>query len=90
MFGKSTKLGNVLSAIESQGFRRKRASVPDFLKLIQILREMISGPEGHFVPEIPPQDGKKGQPEGNAVTGNTGKPWVAGTDRKRWKCSRPK
>jgi hypothetical protein len=26
----------------------------------------------------------KGQPEGSAVTGKTGKPWVAGTDRKTW------
>jgi hypothetical protein len=37
--------GNVLSTINSQGFRKKRASAPDFLKLIQILREMTSGPE---------------------------------------------
>ena len=27
---------------------------------------------------------KKGQPEGYAVKGKTGKPWVAGTDRKTW------
>jgi hypothetical protein len=26
--------------------------------------------------------GTKGQPEGSAVTGRTGKPWVAKTDRK--------
>jgi hypothetical protein len=37
--------GNVLSTIKSQGFRDKRASAPDFLKLIQILREMTSGLE---------------------------------------------
>jgi hypothetical protein len=29
----------------SQSFRKKRTSVPDFLKLIQILREMTSGLE---------------------------------------------
>ncbi len=34
-------------------------------------------PERHFVPELPSQDRKKGQPEGYAVTGKTGKPWVA-------------
>jgi hypothetical protein len=28
--------------------------------------------------------GTKGQPEGLAVKGKTGKPWVAGTDRKTW------
>jgi hypothetical protein len=32
---------------------------------------------------------KKGQPEGSAVTGKTGKPWVAGSVRKNWKSSRP-
>ena len=37
-------------------------------------------PERHFVPEIPSQDGKKGQPEGSAVKGKTRKPWVAETD----------
>jgi hypothetical protein len=36
---------NKVSTIKSQGFRKKRASAPDFLKLIQILREMTSGPE---------------------------------------------
>jgi hypothetical protein len=68
---KIEETGNVLSAIESQGFRKKRASAPDILKLIQILREMSSGPEGRFVPEIPSQDRIKGQPEGYAVTGKT-------------------
>jgi hypothetical protein len=63
--------GNVHSTIESQGFREKRTSVPEFLKLIQILREMTSGPEGRFVPEIRSQDRTKGQPEGYAVTGKT-------------------
>jgi hypothetical protein len=47
------KTGNVLSTIESQGFREKRASAPDYLKLVQILREMTSGPERRFVPENP-------------------------------------
>ena len=34
-------------------------------------------PEGHFVPEIPSKDGKKGQPEAYAVTSIIRKPWVA-------------
>jgi hypothetical protein len=38
---------------------------------------MTTAPERHFVPEIPSRDGKKGQPEGSAVTGKTGKPRVA-------------
>jgi hypothetical protein len=46
-------------------------------------------PERHFVPEIPSQDGKKGQLEGNAVTGNTGKPRVAGIPLRWEKSSRP-
>jgi hypothetical protein len=32
----------------------------------------------------PSKDGKKGQPEGPALNSRTGKPWVAGTDRKTW------
>jgi hypothetical protein len=39
-----------------------------------------TAPERHFVPEVPSQDGKKGQPEGSAVTGKTRKPWVAEKD----------
>jgi hypothetical protein len=35
MFSKSTKTGNVLSEIESQGFRLRRASAPDYLRLLQ-------------------------------------------------------
>jgi hypothetical protein len=34
MFRKSTKTGNVLSSIESQGFRIRRASAPGYLKLM--------------------------------------------------------
>jgi hypothetical protein len=63
--------GNVHSTIGSQGFREKRTSVPEFLKLIQILREMTSEPEGRFVPKILSRDRTKGQPEGYAVTGKT-------------------
>jgi hypothetical protein len=44
----------------------------------------VAAPERHFVPEIQSQDRTKGQPEGPAVTGRTGKPRVAGTDRKTW------
>ena len=36
-------------------------------------------PERHFVPESRLRR-EKGQPEGSAVTGKTGKPWVAETD----------
>jgi hypothetical protein len=35
MFSKSPKNGNVLSEIESQGYRIRRASAPGYLKLIQ-------------------------------------------------------
>ena len=37
----------------------------------------VKAPERHFIPEIPTQGGKKGKPEGSAVTGKTGKPGVA-------------
>jgi hypothetical protein len=39
----------------------------------------VTGPERHFIPEVPPKGGKKGKPEGSALTGKTGKPWVAET-----------
>jgi hypothetical protein len=35
MFRKSPKNGNVLSEIESQGYRIRRASAPGYLKLMQ-------------------------------------------------------
>jgi hypothetical protein len=52
MFSRSTKTGNVLSTIESQGFRKTR----DFgLKLsetgVRSSGKCTSEPEGHFVPE---------------------------------------
>ena len=39
----------------------------------------VPAPEWHFVPEFRSQDGKKGQPEGSAVTGKTRKLRVAET-----------
>ncbi len=79
MFSRSQKIGNVLSAIGSQGFRKQDFG-PDFLKLIQNLRELNSGPEGHFVQEVPASAGKNGQPEGSAVKSKTGKPRAANQD----------
>jgi hypothetical protein len=80
MFRKSTKTGNVLSAIESQGFRIRRASAPGFLKLLphpsgdelQCLND-TSSPKSAL-------KRTKGKPESFAVTGKTGKPGVAETD----------
>jgi len=37
----------------------------------------VPASEWHFVPEVPSQDGKKGQPEGSAVTGKARKLRVA-------------
>jgi hypothetical protein len=53
---------------------------PNFLKLIQILRELFSAPEGHFVPENPASAGKKGQPDGSAIKSKTRKPGAADQD----------
>jgi hypothetical protein len=72
---KIEETGNVLSAIESQGFRKKRASAPDYLKLIQILREMNWG-LNDTSSRKPRLGVAKGQPEGSAVTGKTRKPWA--------------
>jgi hypothetical protein len=52
ILSRSMKPETFFLTIGSQGFRKERASAPDLLKLIQILREMTSGPEGHFVPEF--------------------------------------
>jgi hypothetical protein len=71
ILSRSMKPETFFLTIGSQGFRKERASAPDLLKLIQILREMTSGPERHFVPEIWSQDRIKGQPDGYAVTGTT-------------------
>ena len=80
MFSKSTKTGNVLSAIESQGFRIRRTSVPGYLKL-------MPDPPGNKQQRLNDTSSPKsalkrakGQPEGFAVTGKTRKPWVAETD----------
>ncbi len=74
MFRKSTKTGNVLSAIESQGHRKRRTSVPGDLKLMQ----HPSGNEQQCLNDTSSpkfrSGGTKGQPEGSAVTGKTGKP----------------
>ncbi len=74
MFRKSTKTGNVLSAIESQGFRTRRTSVPGNLKLMP----HPSGNEQRCLNDTSSRKfrfgGTKGQPEGSAVTGKIGKP----------------
>jgi len=77
MFRKSTKTGNVLSAIESQGFRLRRASAPGYLKL-------MPGPSGTVQQRLKDTSSRKsalkrtkGQPEGSAVTGKIRRPWVA-------------
>ena len=76
MFSKSPKNGNVLSEIESQGYRIRRASAPGYLKLIQY-------PSGNMYQRLNDTSSRKsvskrtkGQPEGSAVTGKTRKPGV--------------
>ena len=76
MFSRSTKTGNVLSMIESQGFSKWRASAPGSLKLIQY-------PSGNMYQRLNDTSSRKsvskrtkGQPEGSAVTGKTRKPGV--------------
>ena len=76
MFSRSTKTGNVLSMIESQGFSKWRASAPGSLKLIQY-------PSGNKYQRLNDTSSRKsvskrtkGQPEGSAVTGKTRKPGV--------------
>jgi hypothetical protein len=77
MFSKSTKTGNVLSAIESEGFRLRRASAPGYL-------ELMPHPSGNEQQSLKDTSSRKsalkrtkGQPEGHVVTGKTRKPWVA-------------
>ncbi|MCJ7447407.1 MAG: hypothetical protein MUO72_06940 [Bacteroidales bacterium] len=84
MFSRSPKFGNVLLATELQGFRKGRASARNNLKL-------MPNPSGNAHQRLTDASsrkscfgGTKGQLEGSAVTGKTGKPWVAGTDRKTW------
>ena len=90
--------GNVLSTIQSQGIRRKRASARNFLSWSGSFGKRHQQPEGHFVPEVRSQERTKGQPEGHAVTGITRKPWVeypglvsgnsAGQITVTWRCAR--
>ena len=77
MSGRSAKTRNVLSMIESQGFRILRASAPGKLKL-------MPSPPGNAHQRLKDTSSRKsaskrtkGQPEGSAVTGKTRKPWVA-------------
>jgi hypothetical protein len=52
MFRRSTKTGNVLSAIKSQGFRKRKASAPGYLKLMpDPSGKGYQQPERRFVPE---------------------------------------
>ena len=80
MSGRSPKTGNVLSTIESQGFRIQRAPATSKLKL-------MPAPPGNVYQRLkdassPKSASKrtKGQPEGSAVTGKTRKPRVAEND----------
>jgi hypothetical protein len=53
MFSRSTKTGNVLSTIESQGFRKtKDCGLTLFETGVRSSGKCTSEPEGHFVPEI--------------------------------------
>jgi hypothetical protein len=76
---KIDETGNVLSEIESQGFREQRASAPkgtenevDFRKGDNniCLKDTSSRKSRR-------KAGKKGQPDGSTVTGITGRPGVA-------------
>ncbi len=76
MFRKSAKTGNVLSMNESQGFRTGKTSVMNNLKLMHY-------PPGNMQQRLNDASSPKfcfgrtkGQPEGFAVTGLTGKPWA--------------
>lgn len=88
---KIEETGNVLSEIESQGFREQRASAlkgteneGDSRKgdCIICLKDTSSRKSRR-------KAGKKGQPEGGAVTGITGRPGVAGKPLRRKESSRP-
>jgi hypothetical protein len=82
MFSRSPKIGNVLSETESQGFRKGKASARNNLKLMPY----PSGNEHQRLNDASSRKSAlkrtKGQPEGSAVTSKTGRPRVAGTDRK--------
>ena len=84
MFSKSPENGNVLSATESQGFRKGRASARNNLKLMPY----PPGNEHQRLNDASSRKscfgGTKGQPEGSAIKSKTGKLRVAGTDRKTW------
>ena len=79
MFSRSTKTGNVLSTIESQGFRKERTSAQDNLKLMQYPPGYVQQCLNDASSRKSASKRTKGQPEGSAVTGKTGKPWVAET-----------
>ena len=77
MFNRSAKTGNVLSMIESQGFRISRVSAPGYLKLRLF-------PSGNWQQRLNDTSSRKsaskrakGQLESFAVTSIIGKPGVA-------------
>jgi hypothetical protein len=91
MFGRSMKTGNVLSEIESQGFREQRASAPKGTENDDDSRE---GDKTICLKDTSSRKsrrkvGTKGQPEGSAVTGIAGRLWVAGIPLRREESSRP-
>jgi hypothetical protein len=72
MYSRSPENGNVLSETESQGLRKTKGFGPKSPETgARSFGKCTPEPEGHFVPEVLSQDGKKGQPEGSAVTGRT-------------------
>ncbi len=83
--------GNVLSEIRSQGFSDQRASAPKRSELGEDNRKVVRTIclKDTSSRKSRRKAGKKGQPEGGAVTGITGRPGVAGKPL-RWKeSSRP-
>jgi hypothetical protein len=91
VFGRSTKTGNVLSEIESQGFREQRASAP---KGTENEDDSRKGDNLICLNDTSSRKsrrkaGKKGQPDGDTVTGITGRLRVAGIPLRRKESSRP-
>jgi hypothetical protein len=88
---KIEETGNVLSEIESQGFREQRASAP---KGTENERDTRKGDDIISLKDTSSRKsrrkaGKKGLPEVCDVTGITGRPGVAGKPLRRNESSRP-
>ncbi len=88
---KIDETGNVLSEIESQGFREQRASAP---KGTENEGDSRKGDDNICLKDTSSRKsrrkaGNKGQPESSAVKGITGRPGVAGKPLRRKESSRP-